>query len=230
MKRLNLFLFILCVMFFLIFGTWLVLKSIRDPEVITIYHSTPSPLDSVSRTQTEHTDISKVDIVPKTESFEQSEKNDDDISLLFAEEGFSPEEELEFWDWLAAQESGLHGSEQVAVDKEKVTAVPFHLASQLARYNYPELYQLVMDSWELKDILSIYEIEFFHGRAICPFCGEHSFSTHMQVSDNGRESRWFCNNCSDGISNEVVSFVAKMEGFSHYEATLFLMKQLSTIK
>ena len=217
MKQSPVFLIGFCVMIFFLFGLWLSLKPDGESKVIKIYKSVPIHPKSVSDTGREHLNMSPVDPVPKTEHLVESEKDDAAATRSLTDNGFSLEEEVAFWEWFAAQEADFHGDEQVEVDKQEEMDLP-------EKIPYAELYKLVTDIYELEDVLKIYGIEFIRGRAICPFCFHHSFSTHVDGND-GTRSYWFCNNCSSGMSFKVIDFVARIEGLNRYKAAEFLIGQ-----
>ena len=92
------------------------------------------------------------------------------------------------------------------------------------------LYQLVVETCELEDILNEYGVflDDGGGSGYCPFCSEQTFST-MINGQTGRHEFWCCGTCTI-MSSDIVGFVSRIEGIGISEAIEFLAEREGLLK
>lgn len=94
---------------------------------------------------------------------------------------------------------------------------------------YAELSKLLWTFYDLQSVLASYDIEFYLGRAICPFCSDRTLSTIVNGA-TGRRDFWHCRNCTGGRTESMIDFVARMEGITVYEAAKSLANNAGLLK
>ncbi len=216
MKRFSFLLISLLACGALCGGLWYVLQPRGEPEVQKIY-KVPHLKQKSEKQQVKRIETSDVDFdSQKIQTLEETQRDNNRSSIL-SKEGFSPEEEAAFYEWLATHHKDFF-TESIN-DKDTVTELNVETISK--KPTYSELYNLVWSVYDLKGILKSYNIEFKHGKYVCPFCNDHTLTTIVNGA-TGRRDFWHCRNCTGRRSKTMIPFVAKMEGISSYEAAKLL--------
>ena len=148
--------------------------------------------------------------VSKTELSDEAQLGDTLGSLLI-KAGFSAEDETAFWKWLATEYFEENSTE------EQVDTVEISKGADDVKIPSGEFYNMVIDIYNLRDIVEIYGIE----EGFCPKCGESDFNL-MTDAKTGRIDYWCCFNCKNGIFH-VIDFVAWMEGIDTNDAFRYLV-------
>ena len=175
----------------------------NENEVTKIDKISPNQSRQVNSTQTEilpdstkAADIEKPSLSEESHRIkENTESESETAQSILADEGFTPEEEAAFWNWLATR----------------------HI-------DYEALYTQVINSYPLENMLKAYGIEFSGangtGTAICPFCGQNTFRTFVNAGTERRDY-WHCNTCNR-VPKTIITFFAKMENISENQAAEFI--------
>lgn len=223
MKRFSILLFSLLFCGALVGGLWFSLRPRGEPEVREIYKE---PHLEVKQQQTARSEtISKVSASNKAVSSDETLRDDIRNSLL-AEEGFSLEEEAAFWEWFAIHQEEFFPA---SLNDEGTEATGLSVGGGNKEPTYAELSKLLWTFYDLQSVLASYDIEFYLGRAICPFCSDRTLSTIVNGAA-GRRDFWHCRNCTGGRTESMIDFVARMEGITVYEAAKSLANNAGLLK
>ena len=229
MKRFFILIFSFLICGALIGGLWYVLLLRGEPEVRKIYKVPHLEQKSVKQQQIERSETS--DAVSASNKIESSDEatRDDIRSSLLAEEGFSPEEEAAFWEWLANQYYEDNSTKSVSDQHQEAVGLSAGYSS--GELSYVELSELVGNAYNLEMVLELYGIKFNldRRRAICPFCSSPTLSTTVDGS-TGHRDFWRCSSCVVG-PKDFIDFVAGMESISNrYHALKYLAEQAGLLE
>ena len=222
MKRLSILLFCGA----LVGGLWFSLRPRGELEVRKIYKVPNFDQKSVEQQQTKPSETSSTVSASNKAVLSDETPRDDIRNSLLAEEGFSLEEEAAFWKWFAThQEEFLLAS----LNDEGTEATGLSVGGGNKKPTYAEISKLVWTFYDLQSVLASYDIEFYLGRAICPFCSDRTLSTIVNGA-TGRRDFWHCRNCTGGRIKDMIHFVARMEGITVYEAAKSLADSAGLLK
>lgn len=199
-----------------------------DSEVIKIYKATPYSPKRVGTPQTE-----------RAETFTDStlsEEGNSDASLpkpLLSDENGDSEAEKGFGESIAelARDSQISELIDEPVENEPAEAMNLGEGMTEATIPYRELSKLVIDAYELEEVLNDYGVYVAegHGGGRCPFCAHPEDFQVMTNAKTGRRESWCCFTCSN-LSYNVIDFVSKMEGIDEVRAAALLAERAGLLE
>lgn len=200
-----------------------------DSEVIRIYKATPYQPKRVGTPQTE-----------RTETFTDSTLSEDgnsDAGLmhrpLLSDENRDSEAEKGFGESIAdlARDSQISDLIDEPVENEPAEAMNLGEGMTEATIPYSELSKLVIDAYELEEVLNDYGVyvDEGNGGGRCPFCAHPEDFQVMTNAKTGRRESWCCFTCSN-LSYSVIDFVSKMEGIDEFRAAALLAERAGLLE
>lgn len=213
----------------LFMGTLWVLQNISsEPEVTIIYEIAPferKPVN-ISQVKVKQREIHPAFTIPDSGYPDKIPKSE----VLSEDEVLTAEEEAAFAQWLATQEEAYSGAIE-PISEESDEVLEPEEAPGVVKLTDGQIYNLVLDTHELVDILDEYGVHFdrSNGNGACPFCSSPNDFRVMVNGATGRYGYWGCVNCGDngGVlgPNDLIMFVGKMEGIDKYHAARYLAER-----
>ena len=227
--RKFLILFVGCLLCISIFLAMQAGRRKSDSEVIRIYKATPYSPKRVGTPQTE-----------RTETFTDSTLSEDgnsDAGLmhrpLLSDENGDSEAEKGFGESIAdlARDSQISDLIDEPVENEPAEAMNLGEGMTEATIPYWELSKLVIDAYELEEVLNDYGVYVAegHGGGRCPFCAHPEDFQVMTNAKTGRRDSWCCFTCSN-LPYSVIDFVSKMEGIDEFRAAALLAERAGLLE
>ena len=203
-----------------------------DSEVIKIYKATPYSPKRVGTPQTERAET-------LTDSTLSEEGNSDAGLMhrfpkpLLSDENGDSEAEEGFGESIAELARDSQISELIDEPVENEPAESMNLGEGMTEATIPywELSKLVIDAYELEEVLNDYGVYVAegHGGGRCPFCAHPEDFQVMTNAKTGRRESWCCFTCSN-LSYNVIDFVSKMEGIDEFRAAALLAERAGLLE
>ena len=229
--RKFLILFVGCLLCISIFLAMQAGRRKSDSEVIRIYKATPYQPKRVGTPQTE-----------RTETLTDATLSDDGVdaglmhrspSPLLSDENGDSEAEKVSGESIAdlARDSQISDLIDESVENEPAEAMNLGEGMTEATIPYSELSKLVIDAYELEEVLNDYGVyvDEGNGGGRCPFCAHPEDFQVMTNAKTGRRDSWCCFTCSN-LSYSVIDFVSKMEGIDEFRAAALLAERAGLLE
>ena len=152
---------------------------------------------------------------------------------LLSDENGDSEAEEGFGESIAelARDSQISELIDEPVENEPAEAMNLGEGMTEATIPYRELSKLVIDAYELEEVLNDYGVYVAegHGGGRCPFCAHPEDFQVMTNAKTGRRESWCCFTCSN-LSYNVIDFVSKMEGIDEFRAAALLAERAGLLE
>lgn len=197
-------------------------KDRGNSEVVKIYKTTPYVPRSVrpveSSPSVTSVDVSTKDTTEDADAFETG----DDAATQSTTDNFSDDEAAFLEMLLMLEEEPETEEEEDTVDTE----------DEVPELTGGEIERMVLEAYDLHDILAEYDVTVspYDNQGTCPLCSTPETFEVMLNGNTGNYDYWGCaaSYCIDnGVlkSNDLIDFVARMEGRKRGEAARYLAER-----